>query len=90
MAKPKILIVDPDEKNLRLLAISLKKANFNVTITTDGKDALQKTESLKPDLIISETDLNSVSGFELLKTLRENPVFKDTPFIYLTRIYTKY
>jgi len=85
MAKPKILIVDPDEKNLRLLAISLKKANFNVTITTDGKDALQKTESLKPDLIISETDLNSVSGFELLKTLRENPVFKDTPFIYLTR-----
>jgi len=39
MAKPKILIVDPDEKNLRILAISLKKADLNVTVATDGNDA---------------------------------------------------
>lgn len=85
MAKPKILIVDPDEKNLRILAISLKKSDFNVTVSTDGDDALSKVETLKPDLVISEIDLGSTDGFTLLKFIRETAGLKDTPFIFLTK-----
>ncbi len=85
MAKPKILIVDPDEKNLRILAISLKKADLNVTVATDGNDAISKVETLKPDLVISEIDLGSTDGFTLLQFIRRTTSLKDTPFIFLTK-----
>lgn len=85
MAKPKILIVDPDEKNLRILAISLKKADLNVTVATDGNDALSKVETLKPDLVISEIDLGSTDGFTLLQFIRETTSLKDIPFVFLTK-----
>lgn len=85
MAKPKILIVDPDEKNLRILAISLKKADMNVTVATDGNDAISKVETLKPDLVISELDLGTTDGFTLLQFIRETTSLKDIPFIFLTK-----
>lgn len=85
MAKPKILIIDPDEKNLRILAISLKKADLNVTVSTDGNDALSKVEMLKPDLVISEIDLGTTDGFTLLEFIRKTTSLKDTPFVFLTK-----
>ncbi len=85
MAKPKILIVDPDEKNLRILAISLKKADLNVTVSTDGNDAISKVETLKPDIVISEIDLGSTDGFTLLQFIRRTSSLKDIPFVILTK-----
>lgn len=85
MAKPKILIVDPDEKNLRILAISLKKSDLNVTVSTDGNDAISKVETLKPDLVISEIDLGSTDGFTLLQFIKKTTSLKDIPFVFLTK-----
>lgn len=84
MAKQSLLLVDGDTKNLRVLEVSLKKAGFNVTTAVNGHDALQKVETSAPDLIISDTKMPEMDGFELVERLKQNGDWAGIPFIFLT------
>ncbi len=84
MAKQSLLLVDGDARSLRVLEVSLKKAGFNVTTAVNGKDALDKVQSVKPDLIISDTDMPEMDGFTLCKLLKADPDYAEIPFIFLT------
>ena len=64
MAKRQLLLVDPDPQSLRVLEVSLKKAGFSVTTASDGADALAKLELSAPDLILSDTRLPRLDGYE--------------------------
>src|ERR1017187_1758677 len=57
-SKNRLLLVDGDPKSLRVLDVSLKKAGFDVTTATSGREALTLFEASQPDLIISDTDLD--------------------------------
>jgi CheY-like chemotaxis protein len=72
MAKQSLLLVDGDTKSLRVLEVSLKKAGFNVTTAINGQDALGKVETAAPDLIISDTKMPEMDGFELVERLKQN------------------
>ena len=84
MAKQSLLLVDGDTKSLRVLEVSLKKAGFNVTTAVNGADALAKVETSAPDLIISDTKMPEMDGFELVERLKQNPDWAPIPFIFLT------
>lgn len=84
MAKQSLLLVDGDSRSLRVLEVSLKKAGFNVTTAENGSDALDKVQTAKPDLIISDTDLAEVDGFALCEELKTSRDWADIPFIFLT------
>src|SRR6478672_9653244 len=84
MAKQSLLLVDGDTKSLRVLEVSLKKAGFNVTTATNGQDAIGKVETAAPDLIISDTKMPEMDGFELVERLKRNPDWSQIPFIFLT------
>src|SRR6185295_3257559 len=84
MAKQSLLLVDNDTKSLRVLEVSLKKAGFNVTTATNGREALAHLETAAPDLIISDTRMPEMDGFELAEKLRANPEWAPIPFIFLT------
>src|SRR5262245_42878156 len=84
MAKQSLLLVDGDTKSLRVLEVSLKKAGFNVTTAINGQDALAKVETSAPDLIISDTKMPEMDGFELVERLKQNPDWGTIPFIFLT------
>ena len=84
MAKQSLLLVDGDSKSLRVLEVSLKKAGFNVTTAVNGQDALAKVETSAPDLIISDTKMPEMDGFELVKRLKQTPDWASIPFIFLT------
>jgi len=45
MAKEQLLLVDADMRSLRVLEVSLRKAGYNVTVATDGEEALRCVES---------------------------------------------
>src|SRR6478736_5910725 len=83
MAKQSLLLVDADTKSLRVLEVSLKKAGFNVTTAVNGLDALAKVETSAPDLIISDTRMPELDGFELVKRLRQNSEWAQIPFMFL-------
>ncbi|HEY2746732.1 MAG TPA: response regulator [Polyangia bacterium] len=84
MAKQSLLLVDGDTKSLRVLEVSLKKAGFNVTTAVNGADALAKVETSAPDLIISDTKMAEMDGFELVERLKQNADWATIPFIFLT------
>ena len=84
MAKQHLLLVDGDPKNLRIMEVSLKKAGFSVTTATDGKDALQKIQISPPDLVLSDTRLSEMDGFELCRRLKSDELLRHIPFVFLT------
>ncbi|MFH0899163.1 MAG: response regulator, partial [Pseudomonadota bacterium] len=84
MAKQSLLLVDGDAKSMRVLEVSLKKAGFNVTTAVNGLDALDKVETSQPDLIISDTNMPEMDGFDFCRRLKQNPQRADIPFIFLT------
>src|SRR6266545_2896652 len=66
------------------MEVSLKKAGFSVTTAVNGRDALDKCEISPPDLILSDTKMPEMDGFELCRRLKQDDRFKGTPFIFLT------
>lgn len=66
----KILIAEDDDLMLKIIAFRLKKDGHQVIICQDGKEALEKIEELKPDLVISDIMMPYTSGLEILGFLK--------------------
>lgn len=84
MPKPSLLLVDGDSKSLRVLEVSLKKAGFNVTTATTGVEALAKAKESLPDLVISDTDMPELNGYDFCREFKRQPDWAEIPFIFLT------
>jgi CheY-like chemotaxis protein len=83
-SKNRLLLVDGDPKSLRVLDVSLKKAGFEVGTATSGREALTALESTIPDLIISDTDLDEMDGFDLCSQIKARPDWAKIPFIFVS------
>jgi len=82
----KILIVDDDDTILLIFRTHLSKAGHLVETAVDGVDALEKTSSFKPDLILLDINMPRMSGFEVVKNLKENAETKDIPIFIMTSL----
>lgn len=83
MAK-KILAVDDEKHILRLVQINLEKAGYEVVTGTNGREAIEKVHSEKPELIVMDVMMPEMDGFEALKQLKSDPATADIPVIMLT------
>jgi DNA-binding response OmpR family regulator len=84
VAKQHLLLVDGDAKSLRVMEVSLKKAGFSVTPAINGSDALEKVQISPPDLVLSDTKMPEMDGFDLCKAIKSDERFKHIPFVFLT------
>lgn len=84
VAKQQLLLVDADPASVRVLEVSLKKAGFSVTTAADGQDALSKLELSAPDLILTDTRLPRVDGYELVRRIKQMPNLAGVPIVFLT------
>jgi len=83
--KMPILIVDDYKTMLRIIKNLLKQLGFdNVDEATDGTMAYQMLKEKKYGLIISDWNMEPMTGFELLKKVRADDVLKAMPFILVT------
>lgn len=85
MAKT-ILIVDDSATVRKFASISLSMQGFNVLTACDGMDALEKLPNEEVDLIITDLNMPNMDGFELVKSLRDNPDYQHTPIIILSSL----
>ncbi len=83
MAK-KILAVDDEKHIVRLVQVNLERQGYEVVTAFDGKEALEKVESERPDLVVLDVMMPYMDGFEVLKNLKKNPETRDIPVIMLT------
>ncbi|MBL4602795.1 MAG: response regulator [Emcibacteraceae bacterium] len=80
-----ILIIDDYKTMLRIIRNLLKQLGFhNVDEATDGADALNKLRGKSYDLIISDWNMEPMTGYELLKEVRADDILKAIPFIMVT------
>lgn len=80
----KILIVDDEPNILLSLEFIISRAGFTVRTAEDGEQALQKSISWSPDLILLDINMPKLDGFEVCQRLRENPIFDKTKIVFLT------
>jgi CheY-like chemotaxis protein len=83
-SKRRLLLVDGDPKSLRVLEVSLKKAGFEVVTATQGNEALGALQAALPDLIISDTDLDGMDGFDLCRQIKAKPEWAKIPFLFVS------
>ncbi len=80
-----ILIVDDYKTMLRIIRNLLKQLGFdNVDEASDGAEALNKMRSKNYGIIISDWNMEPMTGYELLKEVRSDAMLKKTPFIMVT------
>jgi two-component system cell cycle response regulator DivK len=82
--KHKVLIVEDNPLNMRLIEMILKTNKYTLLKATDGEEALDIATRERPDLVLMDIRLPKVSGLEVARRLKENPAFSHIPIIALT------
>jgi two-component system, OmpR family, alkaline phosphatase synthesis response regulator PhoP len=84
VAKETILIVDDEADLLDLIEYNLEKEGYNVIKAENGQDGIKLARKFNPDLIILDIMMPKMTGIEVCKVLKEDPVLKIRPVIFLT------
>ncbi len=79
-----VLIVEDEVAIVTLLRYNLEREGFRVYSTGDGEEAVAMVKDYRPDIIVLDWMLPSMSGVEICKQLRWNPDTKSTPIIMLS------
>jgi diguanylate cyclase (GGDEF)-like protein len=79
-----ILVVDDDPDIARFVEVNLRSAGFDVSVATDGEEALRRAEEIRPDLVLLDVMMPRVDGFEVAQRLRRNTRTANTCIIMLT------
>ena len=81
---PKILVAE-DERDIReLIGFSLRFADFEVVLTRNGEEAVERASVEKPDLILLDVRMPKMSGYEACRRLKEDPSTSDIPIVFLS------
>jgi len=86
----KILVVEDDPHQVEIISLSLKAAGFAIGTAANGTDALVKTRSISPDLIILDLMLPGLNGFDVCESLRRDPATASIPIIMLTGMCSQF
>ncbi len=81
----KVLVVDDYKTMVRIIRNLLKQLNFNnVDEASDGSAALRKLREGNFGLVVSDWNMEPMTGLQLLKEVRSDNTLKDLPFIMVT------
>ncbi len=81
---PKILAIDDEPLYPRMIAIALEPLGHQVEMAFNGTDGLELARQIEPDLIITDVVMPDLSGYEVIRRLRREPRFANTPILTLT------
>ena len=84
MMSKQILISDDSASIRALVSSSLEKAGYEVIITSDGQEAIDKLDGRSIDLVITDLNMPKADGLEVVKGVRSNGSYKFTPVLILT------
>src|SRR5207244_8213630 len=80
----RVMVIE-DEKEIRdLVRYNLERAGFRVALADNGEDGLERIFAARPDAVVLDLMLPGLSGLEVLRELRGEPVTRDLPVVVLT------
>lgn len=84
----KVLLADDELRLRKVVALHLRKFNFDVIEANNGKQALEMAQVHHPDVIVLDVMMPEMDGLTACRELRKLPEFHDKPIIMLTAMAT--
>ena len=81
---PKIVLVDDDRDTRALLTDFLEGQGFEVAQAANGLRLISILHVDKPDLILLDVMMSWIDGFELCRSIKKNPAFRDVPVVFVS------
>ena len=81
--RKKVIVVDDNAPELSIVR-NLLKTYYDVYPSPSGKKLFVLLEKFIPDIILLDIEMPVMSGFDIIKAIRENPRFKDIPVVFIT------
>ncbi|MEM6845482.1 MAG: response regulator [Bacteroidota bacterium] len=81
-----VLLVEDNPGDARLVREALKDSAepLEISVASDGQEALDMLETLRPDIILLDLNLPKVDGRDVLKTIKDDPRLKRIPVVVLS------
>ena len=89
MNKPKILIVDDEKKNIRLLKAMLMSEDYQIFENYSGEQALETVSAVNPDLILLDVMMPGIDGFKVCCKLKQAVETRTIPIVMVTALSDK-
>jgi two-component system cell cycle response regulator DivK len=80
----RILVVEDNALNIKLFCDLLAAHGHEPHAVTDSREALERAQAAKPDLIITDIQLPHISGMEFIRQVRDDPMLRDVPIMAVT------
>jgi putative two-component system response regulator len=84
--KAKILVVDDEDRNLRLMELLLTSFGYDVITASNGEEALEKVQDIPPDVILLDVMMPKLDGFGVAKRLKGEEETKIIPIVMVTAL----
>ena len=84
--RPQILVVDDEDRNLRLMEALLVPAGYAVDVAHDGEEALMKVRESPPDLILLDVMMPVLDGLETARRLKQDEATRIVPIVMVTAL----
>ena len=84
--KAKILVVDDEDRNLRLMELLLTSFGYDVLTASNGEEALEKVHDIPPDVILLDAMMPKIDGFEVAKRLKKEEETRIIPIVMVTAL----
>ena len=85
----KILVVDDEAANVRLLNTLLTREGYVVVTASDGEEALAMVASTHPDLVLMDVIMPKLSGYDVCERIKHNPATRLTPVVLITALHQR-
>ncbi len=79
-----ILAIDDDSISQKFIGRALSDDSFDLSYADDGEQGFDKAVELNPDIIILDVEMPGMNGYQVCEKLREHPLTKDTPVVFLS------
>ncbi len=84
MAGRKILVVEDSPTQLQMTVAALEEQGYDILTATDGKEALIKVLSGKPELVVLDVVMPVMDGFQVCRKIKASPETQHIPVIMLS------
>jgi len=85
-SQAKILVVDDEEKNVKLMEAMLLPRGYEIVKAYNGEEALQQVQKESPDLILLDVMMPVINGFDVCKKLKDDPETRLIPIVIMTAL----
>jgi diguanylate cyclase (GGDEF)-like protein len=84
--KPIILIADDTLTGRRAIASALDEKEYELSLASNGKEALDLADKLEPDVILLDVMMPGLSGYDVCRQIRSNPALREVPILMITSL----